>query len=258
MKSRLLAGLAAVVLAIVGAILVVSYAQGADTRAVQNLEPVSVVVVQKAIPAGTPVASLSAFVSSQELPGKAVSKTALKNLDGLAGKVTAVDLLPGEQLVAERLVEPEELKTSGSVEVPKGLQEVSFQLEPQRVVGGRITAGDHVGIFINLKEGGIEGKPDQQTTQLTVHKALVTAVQRAPVTTPTPQPSASGSAAPAEDTSLPVGSMIVTVAVNDVAATKIVYASNFTDVASIWLSREPLDAKDSGRPGIITRPEVYK
>ncbi len=138
MKSRLLAGLAAVVLAIVGAILVVSYAQGADSRAVQNLQPVTVMVVQKAVPAGTPVATLKAFVASQELPGKAVSKTALKNLDGQAGKVTAVDLLPGEQLVAERLVEPEALKTSGSVEVPEGLQEVSFQLEPQRVVGGRI------------------------------------------------------------------------------------------------------------------------
>nr|WP_217500476.1 RcpC/CpaB family pilus assembly protein [Arthrobacter sp. C9C5] len=250
-----MAGLAAVVLAIVGAILVVSYAQGADTRAVQNLEPVSVMVVQKALPAGTPVASLSAFVTSQELPGKAVSKTALQNLDGLAGKVTAVDLLPGEQLVAERLVEPEELKTSGSVEVPKGLQEVSFQLEPQRVVGGRIAAGDHVGIFINLKEGGLEAKPEKSTAQLTVHKALVTAVQRAPVATPSPEPTAGGSAAPAEDTSLPTGLFLVTVAVNDVNATKIVYAAEFE---KLWLSKEPLDAKDSGRPGIMTKPEVYK
>ncbi|MDQ0755518.1 Flp pilus assembly protein CpaB [Arthrobacter sp. B3I4] len=255
MKSRLLAGVAAVVLAIVGAILVVSYANGADSRAVQNLEPVSVMVVQKAVPAGTPVATLTAFVSSQELPGKAVSKTALQNLDGQAGKVTAVELLPGEQLVAERLIQPEELKASGSVEVPKGLQEVSFQLEPQRVVGGRIAPGDHVGIFINLKGGGLEAKPDKETTQLTVHKVLVTSVQRAPVATPSPAPSASGSAAPAEDTSLPTGSLLLTVAVNDVDATKIVYAAEF---ATMWLSKEPLDATDSGRPGIMTKPEVYK
>lgn len=255
MKSRLLAGLAAAVLAIVGAILVVSYAQGADSRAVQDLEPVTVMVVQKAVPAGTPVATLQAFVTSQELPGKAVSKTALKNLDGLAGKVTAVNLLPGEQLVAERLVEPEALKTSGSVEVPKGLQEVSFQLEPQRVVGGRIAPGDHVGIFINLKGGGLEAKPEKETSQLTVHKVLVTSVQRAPVASPSPAPSASGAGAPAEDTSLPTGSLLLTVAVNDVDATKIVYAAEFE---KLWLSKEPLDATDSGRPGIITKPEVYK
>ena len=258
MKSRLLAGVAAVVLAIVGAILVVSYAQGADSRAVKDLDPVSVLVVQKAIPAGTPTAALQAFLTTQELPGTAVSKSALKNLDGQGGKVTSVELLPGEQLVAERLIQPEELKASGAVEIPKGLQEVSFQLEPQRVVGGRIAAGDHVGVFINLRNGGIEGKSEKETTQLTVHKALVTAVQRAPSSSPSPQPSPSGPSAPTADTSLPVGSMIVTVAVNDVEATKIVYASNFSDGASIWLSREPLDATDSGRPGIMTKPEVYK
>lgn len=258
MKSRLLAGIAALVLAVVGAILVVSYAQGADSRAVQGLEPVTVLVVNKAVPAGTPVAALKAFVTSEELPGKAVTKSALQNLDGLAGKVTAVDLLPGEQLVAERLIEPEALKTSGSVDIPKGLQEVSFQLEPQRVVGGRLVPGDHVGIFISLKNGGLEAKPEKETTQLTIHKVLVTAVQRAPVATPPAQPPADGATAPAEDTSLPTGSLLLTVAVNDVDAAKIVYASEFTEFAKIWLSKEPLDATDSGRPGIMTKPEVYK
>ena len=64
MKSRLLAGIAAVVLAVVGAILVVSYAQGADQRAVQNLEPVSVLVVKAAMPAGTPVEAMSASLTT--------------------------------------------------------------------------------------------------------------------------------------------------------------------------------------------------
>ena len=111
------------------------------------------------------------------------------------------------------------------MEVPEGLQEVSFQLEPQRVVGGRIAAGDHVGIFINLKSGGLEAKPEKETTQLTIHKVLVTAVQRAPSPPRSPQPSADGATRPAEDTSLPTGSLMLTVAVNDVNATKIVYAS---------------------------------
>jgi pilus assembly protein CpaB len=257
LKSRLLAGIAALVLAVVGAILVVSYAQGADARAVQGLEPVPVLVIKKAVPAGTPVAALTPYLASEELPGRAVTTSALKNLDGLAGKVTAVDLLPGEQLVAERLIEPEALKTSGSVDVPKGLQEVSFQLEPQRVVGGRIVAGDHIGIFISLKSGGLEAKPEKETTQLTIHKVLVTAVQRAPVATPAAQSSADGATAPAEDTSLPTGSLLLTVAVNDVDAGKIVYASEFKDSASIWLSKEPLNAKDSG-PTVMEGSKVYK
>ena len=257
MKSRLLAGAAAVVLAIVGAMLVISYAQGADQRAVKNLEPVSVLVVKTASPAGTPVEVMGASIATEQLPAAAVTASSLTSLDESKGMVAAVDLIPGEQIVSERLVEPENLKVQGSVDIPAGLQEVSFQLEPQRVVGGRIAPGDHVGIFINLKDGGIEAKPEKQTTQLSIHKVLVTAVQRAPVSTPSPEPSAEGSAT-AEDTSLPTGLLLLTVAVNDLDATKIVYASEFTDFASIWLSKEPLNATESGKPGIMTKPEVYK
>lgn len=255
MKSRLLAGVVAVLLAIVGAVIVVTYAQGADQRAVRNLDPVGVLVVTKAVPAGSSAETLKAAVTLQQLPGTAVAKTALNTLDGAVGKVTSADLVPGEQLLAERLVSPEELKSSGSVPVPAGLQEVSFQLEPQRVVGGRVTPGDHVGIFISMPTGGVESKPGE-TTQLSIHKALVTAVQRAPEgAAAKPAPSASAAPAPdPRDVNLPTGSLMVTVAVNDVNADKIVFAAEY---ASLWLSREPLDAQDSG-PRIMLRPDLYK
>ncbi|BAS16282.1 septum site-determining protein MinD [Arthrobacter sp. Hiyo8] len=132
--------------------------------------------------------------------------------------------------------------------MPTGLQEVSFQLEPQRVVGGRLVPGDHVGIFISMSSGGSDSKSDKGTTQLTIPKVLLTAVQRAPQATasqqPTPTPG-SGGAANSGDTSLPTGSLLLTVAVSDVDAAKIVFAAEY---AKIWLSKEPLDAKDSGPP----------
>jgi len=257
-KSRLLAGAAAAVLAIVGAMLVISYAQGADQRAVKDLEPVAVLVVKTAIPAGTPVESMTAAVAIEQLPGAAVTDSSLESLDGSKGKVAAVDLVPGEQLVAERLIKPEELKTQGSVKVPAGLQEVSFQLEPDRVVGGRLAPGDHVGVFVSMDEGGLEDRADKETTKLTVRKALVTAVQRAPEAAPTAAPSPTASADPnaadPKDTTLPTGSLMLTVAVNDVDAAKIVFAAEY---AKMWLSKEPTNAKDSG-PRIIQRSEVYK
>ena len=258
MKSRLLAGAAAAVLAIVGAMLVISYAQGADQRAVKDLEPVAVLVVKTAIPAGTPVESMTAAVAIEQLPGAAVTDSSLESLDGSKGKVAAVDLVPGEQLVAERLIKPEELKTQGSVKVPAGLQEVSFQLEPDRVVGGRLAPGDHVGVFVSMDEGGLEDRADKETTKLTVRKALVTAVQRAPQPATTAQPTPTASADPnapdPQDTTLPEGSLMLTVAVSDVDAAKIVFAAEY---AKMWLSKEPTDAKDSG-PRIIQRSEVYK
>ena len=48
MKSRLLAGLAALVLAIAGTLMLVNYVSNADRRAQESLQPVDVVVVDSA------------------------------------------------------------------------------------------------------------------------------------------------------------------------------------------------------------------
>ncbi|MBT8159200.1 MULTISPECIES: Flp pilus assembly protein CpaB [Arthrobacter] len=256
MKSRLLAGSAAALLAVIGVILVFSYAQGADQRAVQNLSPVDVLVVKTAIPAGTPVNAMQASLTAEQLPKSAVPQTAVHSLNDSAGKVAAVDLVPGETLVSERLVAPDALQAPGDVKVPAGLQEVSFQLEPQRVVGGRIVPGDHVGIFISMSSGGVDAKSDKPSTELTIPKVLVTSVQRAPQTAASqqPAPAPSSGAANPSDTSLPTGSLLLTVAVSDVDASKIVFAAEFE---KIWLSKESLDAKDSG-PTVIQPGGVYR
>lgn len=249
MKSRMLAGVSAVVLAIIGAVLIVTYAQGADQRAMKDMDPTGVLVVTKAVPAGSSLDVVRASVTVQQVPATAVSKTALKNLDDAAGKVTAVDLVPGEQLLAERLVAPQDANTTGAVKVPAGMQEVTFELEPKRVVGGRIEAGDHIGIGVSFAAGADKAKTSEPTTQLTLRKVLVTAVQRAP------QPSAKPTdGTNPQDTTLPQGSLMVTVAVNDIDATKIIYSSNNGD---LWLTKEPLDAQDNG--GFIARKDtVYK
>ena len=251
MKSRMLAGTAAVALALVGAVLIIFYAQGADARAMATTSPKKVLVVQKAVPAGTPVNDMASSLIIEDVPAAGVATTALTSLDSKAGTVAAVDLVPGEQLLAERLVAPAEVKSSGSVKIPAGLQEVTFELEPKKVVGGRLEAGDHVGIALNFAAGADKAKAGDPTTQLTIRKALVTAVQRAP------QPSATAKPADGtnpQDTTLPQGSLMVTVAVNDVDASKIIFTSNNGD---LWLTKEPLDAQDNG--GFIARKDtVYK
>jgi pilus assembly protein CpaB len=250
-KSRLLAGTAAVALALVGAILIVVYANGADQRALASTAPKEVLVVKTAIPAGTAVNDMAASLVVEKVPAAGVSDTALSTLDNKAGTVASVDLVPGEQLLAERLVAPEDAKESGAVEVPAGLQEVSFQLEPQRVAGGRIAVGDHVGIALNFEGGAYKAKLEDATTQLTLRKVLVTAVQRAPQATSAEK--AEDGTNP-QDTTLPEGSLMLTVAVNDVDAGKIIFTSIN---GSLWLTKEPLDAQDNG-PKIERKEVVYK
>jgi pilus assembly protein CpaB len=247
----MLAGTAAVALALVGAILIIFYAQGADQRAMASTNPKKVLVVQKAIAAGTPVNDMASSLVIEDVPASAVAPTTLTSLDGKGGKVTAVDLVPGEQLLAERLVDPRDVKASGAVKVPAGLQEVTFELEPKRVVGGRLEAGDHVGIALNFAAGADKSKAGDPTTQLTIRKALVTAVQRAPQATPSAKPTDGTNP---QDTTLPQGSLMITVAVSDVEANKIIFTTINGD---LWLTKEPLDAQDNG--GFIARKDnVYK
>ena len=248
MKSRLLAGTAAVALALVGALLIIVYANGADARAMANMEVREVLVVTKAVPAGTAVNDLAASLTVEKVPAKAVSASALTTLDTKAGTVAAVDLVPGEQLLDQRLIPPVEAEDDGAVKVPAGFQEVSFQLEPQRVVGGRIAAGDHVGVAMSFKDGVDRGKPAGASTQLTLRKVLVTSIQRAP------QATASGDANTAQETAIPEGALIITLSVNDIDANKIVFTSEF---GTIWLTKEPMDAQDNG-PRIEHLDTVYK
>jgi pilus assembly protein CpaB len=233
-KSRLVGGAVAVVLALIGALLVYAYAQGATQRAMAHMDPVEVLVVRDKVPAGTTVEELKDLVEIESQPSGVVAGSALASLDDFAGRVTAVDLVPGEQLVEERLVDPEALQTPGSVPVPAGLQEVTILLEPDRVVGGRIVAGDTVGIFMSFKP-----EEGPQVTQQVFHKVLVTTLQRAEATA---QASGQGGEGSGNAEALPSGSMLVTFAVDDLTASKVIFGAEW---GSIWLSKEPADATES-------------
>ena len=243
MKSRLVAGAVALVAAVLGVVLVLNYANGADRRAMAGLEPTEVLVVAKAVPEGTPVEQLKGSLEVRSLPADAVVPAALTSLDGQAGTVTTTALTPGEQLVPERLATPETLAEPGTVPVPKGLQEVSFQLDPQRAVGGRLAAGDTVGLFLSIDAGAVAAPEGPESTSLALHTVLVTSVQRAP--------QAEGTDG---GTALPAGALLVTVAVTDAQAQKIVFTAEY---GSLWLSKEPADATRSATTP-VDRKKVYQ
>ncbi|WP_138442266.1 Flp pilus assembly protein CpaB [Sinomonas susongensis] len=239
MKSRLVAGAAALVAAILGVVLVISYANGADARAQAGMKPTDVLVVTKPIPQGTSAANLSDSVQLKSLPASAVAPTALHSLDGMSGKVVSTAMQPGEQLLSDHLADPSTLAAPGSVPVPAGLQEVSFTVTADRAVGGKVQAGDTVGLFLSFGGGAIpSGGPE--STALVYHSVLVTSVQG--VTQPT-------------DNSKPAaGTITLTVAVNDVQATKIVFTAQW---GTIWLSKEQANLPQT-TPNPIDRSKVYQ
>jgi pilus assembly protein CpaB len=239
MKTRLIAALTALVLAVLGAVLINGYVQGADARALAGVRTAPVLVVAKAVAAGTPVDRLSSSLQTKDVPLAAIATGALSNLDGVKGTVASVDLVPGEQLLKSRLVSPSAVQKTGSVAVPKGMQEVTVQLSPDRVVGGKIQPGDTVAVYFSFP--GANGAPG--TTKLVFQSVLVTDVQGAPA----PSDGKTGQAAP-------TGSVLVTLARPAADVQRIIYAAQY---GTIWLSSEPADSVAGALP-TVTRGDVLQ
>jgi len=259
-KRRVLAAVAAVVLALVGAAVIINYAGNADARAMADQEPTTVLVVSEEIKKGTAADQVADLIEEKELPAIAVQDdafTTVESLDSVDGLVVTADLKPGEQLIAGRFAHPETL-AAPEVEVPAGMQQVSVLLEPQRVIGGHVDAGAKVGVFVSMPNND-EG-PTQ--THLILNQALVTRVQGGIAASTDPSTDGVADQAGLTDTEQPNGEsagapaemIIVTLALNGADAEKVVYGQEH---GTVWLSLEPGDANVDGTK-VVTRENIYQ
>jgi pilus assembly protein CpaB len=239
-RRRLLAAIAALVLLVAGTLVLLAYVRGADARALAGTRTVEVLVVAKPVPAGTPGNELAGLVTTELLPAKAALHGRVADLSDLSGRVATVDLQVGEQLLKRRFVRPDEL-APGTVPVPEGLQEISVLLEPQRVVGARLGAGDTVGVYLSQKagDGGAQ-------TSAVLHQVLVTQVQGAP-SAPDPEADAATAAA------APATSLMVTLAVTAKDAETVVFGMEH---GTLWLSLET-DGDDTSGTRVLDPNTIY-
>ncbi|MEG3613958.1 Flp pilus assembly protein CpaB [Isoptericola haloaureus] len=249
MNRRIIAAVVAALLALAGGVLTYTYAAGADSRAMADLEPTAVLTVVETVSEGTPADALTLDedVVSTEVPAGTVVPGAVSDLADLEGLVATADLLPGEQVVAERFVDPEDL--DGPVEVPEGFHTLSLQLTTERVVGGAVQPGDTVGVFVSMEstgdgdDGSEDGEDTTSSTHLVFHKVLVTDVRGGIQQ----QRTEDGE----ETETAPEDAIMVTIALSPPDAEKFVFSAEY---ASIWLSLEPEEAKE-GQTRVVD-PEV--
>ncbi|HEV7211485.1 MAG TPA: RcpC/CpaB family pilus assembly protein [Blastococcus sp.] len=243
MRRRFLAAVAALVLLVAGTGVLLAYVRGADSRALAGTRTVDVLVVDQLIPAGTAGGDLAHMVRTELVPAKVALPGRVTDLTALDGRVAAVDLQPGEQLLASRFERPRDLQAPGTVAVPAGLQEVSVLLEPQRAVGGRLAAGDTVGVVLSM---GAQG-PGQ--THAVLHHVLVTQIQGAPA----PADSKSGTQTASSGSPAPTQSLLLTLAVSAAQAEAVVFGMEH---GTLWLTLEPKGAITTGTT-VLTQDNIY-
>lgn len=164
MGRRVLALAAAVVLALVGAVLVLLYAQGADERALEGQQPQTVYVSEEVVPAGTTLkdAERSGLIKRTQVAGKAKPAGALPSVTADNSSLVAIADLPPGQIVLENAFGTERLGQK-AIGVAPGKVAISVSLEDPNRVGAFVTPGSKITIYdtYDIKKLGT----DEATTQ---------------------------------------------------------------------------------------------
>lgn len=226
---RILGIAAGVVAAIIGTIILMSVVQDRANDAGKEPDLGSVLVVKKLIPRQTSVESISTSLEVTQIPVDLIAPGAVASLDQIqSGLVTATELLPGEQLLIERFVDP---RVQDRLVVPDGLQEVTISLPVPRVLGGELIAGDTVGVIASFTVK--VNDEDVPSTAFLLHKVLVTSVQFS--TNDALAIEQSLGTSEFDVNRYPTDFVMVTLAVSSADAARIVYASEF---GTMWLTLE--------------------
>jgi len=276
-KRRIVGLLVAAVLATLGTVALVGYVQSAKDRALADERLVDVYVVDDAIPQGAAAETIVASVSIEQIPARLQQPGAISDLGELGELVAATELLPGDQLLAARLV-PERAVSDDM----DGRVQVSALLTPERAVGGAIERGDLVGVYLSFDPfeidvagpGGtgaagdaalgstagsvppVETDADDKTpnlTRLEFQHVLVTNVQttNAPAVSETED---DGGASDDAITQVSGDQFIVTLALTPEQSERFVFAAEF---GHVWLANEPASVSDDGTR-LVTLGNVFE
>lgn len=163
MAGRVLLLIAAFLVAGLGALLVYLYAQQADERALAEYDPVQVVMVQGAVPAGTAVdaAIEQGLLAVEEVPGAGVPDRAAAALADVTGKVVLSDLVTGEPLVLDRVGDPDQQER---ISVPAGQLALSFAFADPNRVAGFVAPGSKVAVLLTYGGPGAPAATDDDQT----------------------------------------------------------------------------------------------
>ncbi len=279
MNRKWIGVLVSITLVALGTFVLVRYVQGAEERALEGEETVEVLVVNTAVPRGAAADDLQGKVDTVLVPTKVQAPGSVTELSALAGTFAAVDLVPGEQLLASRFVSAEELIALDDFAVPDGLLELTLSLSPDRALGGELIPGDEVAIIasfapftltedesagVQIEEAIQQSEEDEtiqqseentterttpSSTHLIIHNALVTNIQVERLPAATDEASAEQSGVELA----PTGNLLVTLAMEPEDVERTVFSAEF---GSVWLAQESETAPDKATR-IQTRGTIY-
>ena len=152
MGRRILAIAAAAVIALIGAVLVLLYARGADNRAVAAASPTAVYVSNAAVPAGTSLKEALRLqeITQTQVPARSLPAGALTTVDDSNSALVALtDIAPGQYVLAAGFGETP--TGQAALQVASGKLAVSLTLSDPARVGDFLRPGSFITLFMSYK-----------------------------------------------------------------------------------------------------------
>lgn len=237
MDRRKVLLIVAAIVAALGTLLVFVYVRGADNRAQQQYHAVQVIKAVKPISAGETVAEaqsagkfeLGAVPQADRLPD------AITDLNSINGEVALTAIFPGEQIIPSKFGTT---ATGTTLEIPNGMLAISVNLSDTARVAGFVNPGDHVSIFM---QGSAVGGQPSDFSRMLVPNVEVIGVGTTTTTLSTTTTDENGTT-----TKEQLPRTLLTLAVNQKDAEKILYAVGHGELAFGLLGDKSNATKDSG------------
>jgi len=181
MDRRRLLLILAVFVAIIGTALVFLYVQGADKRAGDKFDNVSVLKATQDIAAGEKYDSALAAgkISSADVPRNQLTAGYQTSTTALKGKIASVPIFAGQQIITSQFGTSVEAASS-TLPVPEGMMAISVNLTDPDRVAGNIQNGSQVAIFVTgsltntaSTATGASATEDLESTRLLLPKVTV-------------------------------------------------------------------------------------
>ena len=253
-RSALL--IAAVVIAALGTAMILLYVKGIDDRATQGQELVEVLTATETIEAGESVASAqeAGKFDTKEVRRDDVVSGALDSTESINDLVATGTVYAGEQIIPDRFGT---LGDVGTLVIPDDLMAMSVELTDFERVAGFVNPGSEVAIF-GTAAAPIRRLPDgTEQTLPSVTRIILARVPVVGVGT-TSVGSRTVTTQEGEEVTEAVPRTILTVAVSQEQAEKLILADRVTDLTFALLGEDTESTDQPGVTPVDILPETFR
>ena len=246
MNRRLLMIALAVMLALAGTGAVFAYVKQANNRALAGTKAAQVIVVQKPIAAGMAVSDVlsGGYLQTENVPATSSPSDALPTIGSSMGTLVATsDLQPGQIVLRQNFGTL--VPTTSGLAIPDGMMALSFSVTTPGDVAGYVQPKSQIAIFDTFKLVSKTGGPIGAST---TGSSGADADQATKILLPRVQVLAVSAAAPkTTGTAVGSGKLVITVALNQADAERLVHEQTLSQLYVALLSQS---SKVAPAPGV--------